>query len=145
LTGRLISHNSFVGLYDTLITVIPEGRKKRNLLGYFLPGFKTESYSKTFFSALIPGKKEYELDTLLKGGKRAFVMSSTDYQNVLPMDILPVQLVKSIMAEDIVEMEGLGILELEEEDLALCSYVCLSKTDFGQILRNGLDLIQKEG
>ena len=145
LAGRTSNYKSYVGMYDSLITVIPEGEKKRKLLGYSLPGFKTLSYSRTFFASLIPGKRTYEQDTLLKGGKRAFVMSSTDYQNVVPMDILPVQLAKSILSEDIVEMEGLGILELEEEDLALCSYICLSKTDFGELLRSGLDLIQKEG
>mgnify|MGYP007134673745 CR=1 FL=1 len=80
----------------------------------------------------------------MKGGKRAFVQSHY-YEQVLPMDIYPVQLVKSIMAEDIEEMEGLGILECDEEDLALCSYICPSKTDFGGILRQGLDLIEREG
>lgn len=145
LTGRKSNLNSYLGFYDTLITVLPEGTKKRKLLGYFLPGFKTESYSRTFFSSLVPGKKEYALDTLLKGGPRAFVMSASDYEKVVPMDILPVQLAKSVLAEDIEDMEGLGILELDEEDVALCSYMCLSKTDFGKILRDGLDLIQKEG
>lgn len=145
LTGRTTRCGSYIGFYDTLITAIPEGETKRKLLGYFRPGFTTESFSKTFLSALIPGKKKYALDTRLKGGHRAFVMSSTDYQKVMPMDIMPVQLAKSILAEDIEEMEGLGILELDEEDIALCSYICLSKTDFGKILRDGLNLIQKEG
>ena len=72
-------------------------------------------------------------------------MSASDYEQVMPMDILPVPLAKSILADDIPDMEGLGILELDEEDVALCSYICLSKTDFGKILRTGLDLIQKEG
>ena len=145
LTGRKTFAESYLGFYDSLITVIPEGEKKRKLLGYFRPGFKTESFSNTFLSSLIPGKKSFALDTKINGGSRAFVMSASDYQKVLPMDILPVQLMKSILANDIEEMEGLGILELEEEDLALCSYICLSKTDFGKILRDGLDMIQKEG
>lgn len=145
LTGRKTHSNSYLGFYDTLITALPEGEEHRKILGYFRPGFKTESFSKTFFSALMPGKKEYALNTLLKGGPRAFVMSASDYEKVIPMDILPTQLVKSILTEDIEEMEGLGILELDEEDVALCSYICLSKTDFGKILRDGLDLIQKEG
>ncbi len=145
LTGRTTRCGSFVGFYDTLITVIPEGETKRKLIGYFRPGFNVESFSKTFLSAFIPTKKEYILDTRQKGGRRAFVMSATDYQKVMPMDIMPVQLAKSILAEDIEEMEGLGILELDEEDIALCSYICLSKTDFGKILRDGLNMIQKEG
>jgi len=61
------------------------------------------------------------------------------------MEIYPVYLMKSILAEDIEEMEGLGILELDEEDVALCSYICPSKYDFGSILRIGLNLIEKEG
>ena len=80
----------------------------------------------------------------MKGGHRAFVATG-DYERVLPMDIYPVYLMKSILADDIEEMEGLGILELDEEDIALCTYICLSKTDFGGILRSGLNLIEKEG
>jgi len=84
------------------------------------------------------------LDTKVNGGKRAFVATG-DYERVLPMDIYPVYLAKSILADDIEEMEGLGILELDEEDVALCSYICLSKTNFGQLLRTGLNFIEKEG
>ncbi|MBN2423773.1 MAG: Na(+)-translocating NADH-quinone reductase subunit A [Calditrichaceae bacterium] len=143
LTGRQISSTGYVSYYDNLITVIPEGKKQRRLLGYFMPGLNTPSFSKTYMSSLIP-KKEYEMDTLIHGGLRAFVQSG-DYERVLPMNILPVYLIKSIMTDDVEEMEKLGILELDEEDLALCSYICLSKTDFGSILRRGLNLIEKEG
>ena len=143
LTGRKTTARSYVSFSEPLITVIPERKEDRKLLGYFLPGFKTPSHSKTYFSSLIP-QKEYVLDTSFNGGKRAFVQSG-DYERVIPMDILPVHLVKSIMADDIEEMEGLGILELSEEDIALCSYICLSKTDFGGLLRQGLDLLEREG
>jgi len=146
LTGRSTNANGFVSYYDALISIIPEAKKKRRLLGYFRPGLDTPSFSKTFLSSFLkPGKMDYELDTGLKGGLRAFVMSATEYEKVLPMNILPVPLMKSILAQDVEEMEALGILELSEEDLALCSYICLSKTDFGEILQAGLDLIQKEG
>lgn len=146
LTGWTTKRDGFVSFYDALISVIPEAKKERKFLGYFRPGFKTPSFSKTFLSSFLrPGKSDYEMDTGLKGGHRAFVMSASDYEKVVPMNILPVPLAKSILAKDIEEMEGLGILELAEEDLALCSYICLSKTDFGQILRDGLDMIQKEG
>ena len=67
------------------------------------------------------------------------------YEKVLPMDIYPMYLIKAIMAEDFEEMEGLGIYEVAEEDMALCEYVCPSKTDVQKILREGLDLIEKEG
>ncbi len=146
LTGWATKRDGFISFYDSLISVIPEAKKERKLLGYFRPGFKTPSFSKTFLSSFLrPGKNDYEMDTGLKGSHRAFVMSASDYEKVVPMNILPVPLAKSILAKDIEEMEGLGILELAEEDLALCSYICLSKTNFGQILRDGLDMIQKEG
>ena len=115
------------------------------LSGYFLPGFKTPSYSNTYLAKfLMLARKDYVLDTKIHGGKRAFVATG-DYESVLPMDILPVYLAKSIIADDIEEMEGLGILELDEEDIALCSYICLSKTNFGYLLRRGLNFIEKEG
>jgi Na+-transporting NADH:ubiquinone oxidoreductase subunit A len=142
LTGRKISYKGFVGFYDHLLSVIPEGKKEKTLVEYALPGLDKESYSKTFASSLLP-KKEYVIDTRIKGGERAFVQSGS-YEKVLPMDIFPVYLMKSILSEDIEEMEGLGILECDEEDLALCSYICPSKIDFGGILRQGLDLIERE-
>ena len=145
LSGRKISPEGYVSYYDNLISVIPEGERKRKLLGYFRPGFKTPSYSNTYLSKfLMTARNDYVLDTKINGGKRAFVATG-DYESVLPMDILPVYLAKSILADDIEEMESLGILELDEEDIALCSYICLSKTNFGQILRNGLNFIEKEG
>ena len=145
LTGTTSSIFGYVSFYEPLITVIAEGKKERKLLGYFRPGLKSLSVSRTFLSRWLPAKKEgYTVDTLANGAPRAFVMSASDYQKVLPMDIMPVQLMKSIMVQDIVEMEGLGIMELLEEDVALCSYMDLSKTDFGAILRQGLDLMEKE-
>ncbi len=145
LTGTKTSLSGYVSFYEHLISVIPEGKKERKLLGYFRPGLKMISFSHTFLSTWLGTRnKEFELDTRINGAKRAFVMSASDYERFLPMDILPIPLAKSILAEDIEEMEGLGILELAEEDIALCSYACLSKTDFGQILRNGLDLIERE-
>jgi len=93
-------------------------------------------------SWLQPGR-EYRLDTNLHGGKRPFVITG-EYEKVVPMDIYPVQLLKSILVNDIDKMEQLGIYEVIEEDLALCEYVCTSKTDVQDILRKGLDLIRKE-
>lgn len=143
LTGRKILSRGYMGFYDSLLSVIPEGSKQKKLVEYALPGFDKESFSNTFASSLL-GKKEFVLDTRLKGGERAFVQSGS-YEKVVPMDIYPVYLMKSILAEDIEEMEGLGILECDEEDLALCSYICPSKINFGGILRQGLDLIEREG
>lgn len=145
LTGFKVSAESYVGSYNSVISVIPEGKKKRRLLGYFRTGIDMPSYSKTYLSSwLTSKKKKWEISTLNYGAQRAFIQTGI-YEKVMPMDILPSILAKSILAEDIEEMENLGILELAEEDVALCTYICPSKTDFGGILRHGLDLVEKEG
>jgi Na+-transporting NADH:ubiquinone oxidoreductase subunit A len=131
----------FLGFYDNQITLLPEGNK-HDFLGWALPGLDKFSLSKTYFSWLTPRKK-YSINTNLHGGERAFVLSG-QYEKVLPMDILPVQLLKSIMIDDIEMMEKLGIYEVVEEDLALCEFVCTSKIEVQSILRKGLDLMQKE-
>jgi len=141
LTGTKINKNGYLGYYDSLITVIPEGNHF-DFLGWALPGFKKYSFTKMFFSWLMTDK-EFKLDTNLKGGKRAFVMTG-DYNKLLPMDIYPVQLIKAILAEDIDLMEKLGIYEIAEEDFALCEFACTSKTDLQSIIRKGLDLMRKE-
>jgi Na+-transporting NADH:ubiquinone oxidoreductase subunit A len=141
LTGSRIEKDGFIGYYDHQLTVIPEG-KYYDFLGWLLPGLKKYSMSRAFFSWLHP-EKEYRLDTNIKGGHRAFVLSG-EYEKVFPMDIHPVYLLKAILAEDIDKMEKLGIYEVSEEDFALCEFVCTSKTDVQNIIRKGLDLIRKE-
>ena len=141
LTGSKISSNGYVGYYDNQITVIPEG-KYYEFFGWATPGFKKHSNSRAVFSWLIPGKK-FKLDTNYHGGNRAYVMTG-EYEKVFPMDIYPVQLIKSILVEDIDKMEQLGIYEVDEEDFALCEYVCTSKTEVQSIIRKGLDLMRKE-
>jgi Na+-transporting NADH:ubiquinone oxidoreductase subunit A len=103
---------------------------------------KKFSISHTYFSWLTP-KKSYELDTNTNGAERAFVMTGV-YEKVLPMDIYPTYLLKAILAEDIDNMEALGIYEVIEEDLALCEFVCPSKIDVQEIVSNGIDLMIKE-
>jgi len=144
LTGYRTSLNGFLGFYGNLISVIPEGKKERKFLGYFRSGWDMLSVSRSFLSTWIAKKREFVLDTRSNGAVRAFVMSASDYERMMPMDILPVPLAKSIIAKEIEEMEGLGIFELLEEDVALCSFMDLSKTDFGALLREGLDLIEQE-
>lgn len=141
LTGSKITSDGYVGYYDNQVTVIPEG-KYHEFFGWAVPGFKKYTASRTFLSWLIPGKK-YRLDTNLHGGERAYVMSD-EYDKVFPMDIYPVQLIKSILIEDIDKMEQLGIYEVDEEDFALCEYVCTSKIEVQSIIRKGLDLMRKE-
>jgi len=142
LSGRKISETGFLGFYDRLLTVIPDSRK-RELFGWLTPGLKEDSFTRLFLSKLIP-QKEYIKDTRIYGGKRAFIQTG-EYEKVLPMDILPMHLVKSIIAEEIEDMIGLGLLEVDEEDFALCTYICPSKIDFGDYIRKGLEILEREG
>ncbi|MBU8892203.1 MAG: Na(+)-translocating NADH-quinone reductase subunit A [Bacteroidales bacterium] len=141
LTGSKITGEGYVGYYDNQVTVIPEGNH-HEFLGWATPGFKKATASRALFSSLLFGKK-FRIDTNINGGPRAFVMSH-EYNKVFPMDIYPVQLIKSIMIEDIDKMEQLGIYEVDEEDFALCEYVCTSKIEVQSIIRTGLDLMRKE-
>ena len=83
------------------------------------------------------------MDSNFNGGERAFVMNKA-YNDVLPMDIYPVYLLKAILAEDIDKMEQLGIYEVIEEDFALCEYICPSKIDIQAIIAKGIDIMLKE-
>ncbi|MBN1414883.1 MAG: Na(+)-translocating NADH-quinone reductase subunit A [Bacteroidales bacterium] len=141
LTGTQIEPNGFLGYYDSQVTIIPEGTQS-TFLGWAMPGFKKFSLSRTFFSWLAPGR-EYCVNTNLNGGPRAFVATGV-YEKVLPMKIYPMQLFKAILSEDIDLMEKLGIYEIAEEDVALCEYVCPSKTEIQALVRKGLDLMIKE-
>lgn len=141
LTGTKISKEGYIGFYDQLISVIPEG-DYYEFFGWASPGFGKHSASRTFWSWLTPGKK-YTLNTNYHGGERAFVMTG-QYEKVFPFDIYPVQLLKAILAKDIELMEKLGIYEIAEEDFALCEYVCTSKIESQQIVRDGIDLMIKE-
>lgn len=141
LTGQKIQPDGHLGYYDSLVIVIPEG-DYYEFFGWITPGLKKFSFSRTFLTWLMPGKK-YRLDTNMHGGKRAFVITG-EYEKVLPMDIYPMQLLKSILIEDIDKMEQLGIYEVAEDDFALCEFVCPSKIEIQSIIRKGLDLMIKE-
>jgi Na+-transporting NADH:ubiquinone oxidoreductase subunit A len=141
LTGTKVDTDDYLGYFDQQVTVIPEG-DEYEFMGWATPGVDKFSASKTFFSKLFP-KKEYVLNANLHGGERAFVLSG-QYEKFLPMDILPVHLLKSILVNDIDKMEQLGIYELVEEDLALCEYACTSKIKVQEILREGINSMIKE-
>jgi Na+-transporting NADH:ubiquinone oxidoreductase subunit A len=141
LNGTKIVSDGFLGYYHNQVTVIPEG-DEYDFLGWALPGLNKYSVSRTFFSWLMP-KKEYQINANLHGGERPFVFTG-EYEKVLPMDILPVYLLKSIMIEDIDQMEALGIYEVGEEDFALCEFVCTSKISVQDTLRKGFDLMIRE-
>lgn len=141
LCGNTTSMEGYVGFYNNQLTAIPQG-DEYELLGWAMPRFNKFSFSKGYFSWLMPGKK-YNLDTNLNGGQRAFVMNGL-YEKVMPMDIYPVYLLKAIMAGDIDKMENLGIYEVVEEDLALCEFICPSKIEWQKTLRQGINLMIKE-
>ena len=141
LSGTKITNEGYLGFYDNMITVIPEGDEPE-FMGWLAPGFDKVSLSRTFFTWLMPDKK-FRLDTNMHGEERAFVMTG-EYEKVLPMDIYPMQLLKAIMVGDIEAMENLGIYEVDEEDLALCEFICTSKMPVQQIVRQGLDLTRVE-
>ena len=141
LTGTFAGNDGFLGFYDNMITVIPEG-DYFEFFGWALPGMNKYSFSRTFLSSFA-ANKEFRLDTNMHGGYRALVLTG-QYEKVVPMDIYPMQLIKAILAEDIDNMENLGIYEIAEEDFALCEFICPSKTEIQAIVRKGLDLMAKE-
>ncbi len=143
LSGRAAFGNvKFLGKYHKQISVLKEGTE-RVLLGWVAPGFNLFSIKNIVFSKLFP-KKEFAFNTALNGGPRAMVPVGS-YEKIMPLDILPVFLLRALLMKDIEEAEKLGALELIEEDLALCSLVSSTKREYGQVLRENLTIIEKEG
>jgi Na+-transporting NADH:ubiquinone oxidoreductase subunit A len=141
LTGKKIAKDGYLGFYDHLISVIPEG-DYYEFMGWGMPGFDKFSFSRVFFSWMAPNAK-YVMDTNLHGGYRAFVFTGM-FEKVLPMDILPMQLIKACIIKDIDLMEELGIYEVDAEDFALCEFIDPSKNEIQDIIRQGMDLVKQE-
>jgi Na+-transporting NADH:ubiquinone oxidoreductase subunit A len=141
LTGEKINLEGFLGFYHSQVTVIPEG-DYYEFLGWAKPTTEKLSYHRALglLSFLTP-KKEYVLDSNGRGEERAFVQTGV-FESVTPMDILPMYLLKAILAEDFDEIEELGIYEIVEEDLALCEFVDVSKHPVQELIRKGIELIQ---
>jgi Na+-transporting NADH:ubiquinone oxidoreductase subunit A len=133
---------AYLGRYHQQISVLAEGRE-RKFFGWLNMGTKLYSVKKILLSGFLPGKK-FDFNTSLHGGKRAIVPIGS-YEKVMPLDIIPNYLLRALAVDDVEEAENLGCLELDEEDLALCSFVCPSKIDHGQNLRRTLTIIEKEG
>lgn len=144
LTGTSIEKDSYVGFYDNVVTVLPEGDKPRFFLsdGWLAPTSRLSFHRALGLMSFLNPKKERVIDTSLNGEERAFVETGV-MEQVVPMDILPLQLVKSIMAEDFDGMEGLGIYEVIEEDVALCEFVDVSKHRIQNIIRQGIELLRE--
>ena len=145
LTGQKIEKDSFLGFYHHQLSILPEGDDYKFFLseGWLSLGFNRFSASKSYPTWLLPKSKTYKFDTNLNGEERSFVVSG-QYEKVFPFDIYPVQLIKSIITNDIEKMEYLGIYEVSPEDFALCEFVCTSKINVQSIVREGLDLVYKE-
>jgi len=134
--------HGFLGRYHQQISVLEEGRE-RELLGWLMPGADKYSTLRLFVSKLMPGKR-FSFTTSTQGSHRAIIPLGL-YEQVFPIDILPTFLLKSIVVGDLERAEELGVLELAEEDLALCSFVDPGKHDFGVHLRDVLTTLEKEG
>ncbi|PAY20577.1 NADH:ubiquinone reductase (Na(+)-transporting) subunit A [Rhodopirellula sp. SM50] len=143
LCGRTASppHN-FLGRYHTQISVIQEG-DEREFLGWQKPGFDKFSTTRVFASTMLPNQK-FAFTTSTGGSERAMVPLGT-YERVMPLDILPTQLLRALIVRDTDQAQQLGALELEEEDLALCTFVCPGKYEYGSLLRENLTTIEREG
>ena len=145
LSGRTSQGDvlGFLGRYHQQVTVLAEGNQ-RELLGWMVPGASKFSTPKTFVSALMPGRR-FAFDTSTNGSHRAIVPVEDMYERIFPFDIEPAYLLKALVMGDIEHAEALGVMELAEEDVALCSFVCASKNDYGVHLRDVLTTIEKEG
>lgn len=132
----------FLGRYHTQVSALAEGRERR-LLGWAAPGRDRFSMLPVFASRLLR-RNAFDLTTETHGSRRPIMPIGT-YERVLPMDILATYLLRALVVGDIEQAEKLGALELDEEDLALCTFVCPGKTDFGPYLRMNLERIEKEG
>ena len=132
----------FLGRYDRQVSVLREGRE-RVLLGWLTPGWDAFSIFPIYVSRLF-SKRRFAFSTGTNGSARAMVPIGM-YEDVMPLDILPTFLLRSLIVGDVEQAEKLGCLELDEEDLALCTFVCPGKTNYGPILRANLEILEKEG
>ena len=142
LTGDKVNPDGYLGYYKNTITVIPEG-DDYEFMGWTMPIFNKVSTSRALtFSWLFPNKK-FKLNTNTNGEHRAFVVTGS-YEEVFPLDIYPMQILKACMVKDLDAMEQLGMYEVAPEDFALTEFVCVSKQPHQEIIREGLDLMLKE-
>lgn len=156
LSGTQIASDGFLGAYDSLISMLPEG-DYYDFMGWLMPGFKKYSFSRTFLSGFLPKStlkplgikiprfsSFWKFDTHTHGEERPLVFTG-NFERVFPFDIYPTQLIKACIVGDIELMENLGIYEVEPEDFALCEFIDVSKTDIQVIIRDALEMLRKEG
>ena len=133
----------FLGRFSLQVSVLKEGRN-RDFLGWKMPGFTKFSTKGAYASTPYAPFLKKNFTTNIEGSKRAMVPTGM-YEAVMPLDIEPVYLLRSIITKDTDQAQALGALELDEEDLALCTFVCTGKYNYGPILRENLTIIEKEG
>ena len=134
---------SYLGRYHLQLSILAEGRE-REFLGWVRPGTDKFSAINVFVSSLRRATKRFAMTTSQNGSPRAMVPIG-NYEDIMPLDILPTQLLRALVVRDTDSAQALGCLELDEEDLALCSFVCVGKYDFGPYLRANLEQIEREG
>ncbi len=144
LSGRTAqgSETGFLGRYHLQVSALEEGRE-RELFGWLGLGPTKYSTINAYLGSVLPGAK-FRFTTTTNGSDRAMVPIGM-YEEVMPMDILPTFLLRALLMQDVERAEELGALELDEEDLALCTFVCPGKSDYGPLLRKLLTTIEKEG
>ncbi len=155
LSGTQIAFNGFLGAYDDLVSILPEG-DHYDFMGWLMPGFRKFSFSRTFLSGFMPKstfkplgitlprfENLWKFDTNTHGDVRPLVFTG-NFERVFPFSIYPTQLIKACIVGDIELMENLGIYEVEPEDFALCEFIDTSKTDIQQIIREALEKLRKE-
>jgi Na+-transporting NADH:ubiquinone oxidoreductase subunit A len=133
---------AFLGRYHNQVSVLLEGRE-RQMMHYLRAGMEKHSTLNVFLSKLL-GKKSFDMTTTTNGSDRT-MLPLGNFERLIPLDILPTQLLRALVVNDTEQAQKLGALELDEEDLALCTYSCSGKFEYGPILRDCLTLIEKEG
>ena len=155
LSGTQITADGFLGAYNDLVSILPEGNYY-DFMGWMMPGFRKFSFSRTFLSGFMPKstfkpfgmelprfESLWKFDTNTHGDERPLVFTG-NFERVFPFDIYPTQLIKACIVGDIELMENLGIYEVEPEDFALCEFIDTSKNDIQAIVREALEKLRKE-
>ena len=155
LSGTQIAVEGFIGAYDDLVSILPEG-DYYDFMGWMMPGLRKFSFSRTFLSGFMPKstfkplgielprfESLWKYDTNTHGDERPLVFTG-NFERVFTFDIYPTQLIKACIVGDIELMENLGIYEVEPEDFALCEFIDTSKTDIQAIVREALEKLRKE-
>lgn len=145
LNGRSTADEGtgFLGRYHQQISCLPEGRERR-FIGWLMPGANLFSTIPAYVGSLRGRSHRFDMNTSTHGGHRAMVPIGM-FERVMPLDIMPTFLLRSLLVDDLEQAEALGCLELDEEDLALCTFVSPGKEDYGPALRRNLTEIWKEG